>query len=143
MTSSPTFACSRLISSSCLRCPWPLPLLNVSFIPSSASRFHLAIMFGCTLYRAASSATVPSPRIAASANQLVQQGLEEVLQHGALPAVQLDLAVDGVEDGDDFALFINSRHWHQQFGKASTRKVGDGGLVTCTLVNLAMTKANL
>src|SRR5690606_40070217 len=51
MTSSPTFAWSRLISSSCLRCPWPLPLLNVSFIPSSASRFHLAIMFGCTLYR--------------------------------------------------------------------------------------------
>ena len=44
-------------------------------------------------------------------HQLVQQRLEKLVEDRALPSVQVDLAVDAVEDGDDFALFIQSwRH---------------------------------
>ena len=35
-------------------------------------------------------------------HQLVQQRLEEVFEHRALALVQIDLAVDGIEDFDDF-----------------------------------------
>lgn len=38
--------------------------------------------------------------------KLVQQGLEQFFQHGALLPVQGDLAVEGVEDGDDFVLLV-------------------------------------
>ena len=41
--------------------------VNVVFSPSSAVRLQLPIMLGCTCYRAASPAIVPSPRIAAKA----------------------------------------------------------------------------
>ena len=41
-------------------------------------------------------------------HQLVQQRLEQVFEHRALAVVQVDLAVDGVEDFDDFALLSKS-----------------------------------
>lgn len=42
-------------------------------------------------------------------HQLVQQRLEEVVEDVALAAVQVDLAVDGVEDGNDFELLVEDR----------------------------------
>ena len=45
-------------------------------------------------------------------HQLVQQRLEQVFEHRALALVQVDLAVDGVEDRDDLALFVES--WAQE-----------------------------
>ena len=41
-------------------------------------------------------------------HQLVQQRLEQVFEDGALALVQVDLAVDGVEDRDDFVLLVDS-----------------------------------
>ena len=36
----------------------------------------------------------------------MQQRLEELVEHRALAAVQVDLPVDGIEDRDDFALLV-------------------------------------
>ena len=47
-------------------------------------------------------------------HQLVQQRLEELFEHGALALVQVDLAVDGVEDRDDLALLVECRRERNQ-----------------------------
>ena len=39
-------------------------------------------------------------------HQLVQQRLEKIFEHRALALVQVNLAVDSVEDGNDFVLFL-------------------------------------
>ena len=49
-------------------------------------------------------------------HQPVQQRLEEIVQHGAPAAVQIDLAVDSVEDDDDLILL-------RQIGREGTLKV--------------------
>jgi len=39
-------------------------------------------------------------------HQLVQQSLEQFFQYRPLLAVQIDLAVDGIQNGDDLALLV-------------------------------------
>ena len=42
-----------------------------------------------------------------TSHQLVQEGFEQVVEDGAFFAVQVGFAVYGIEDGDDFALFVH------------------------------------
>ena len=42
-------------------------------------------------------------------HQLVQQRLEQFFQNSAFPSVQVDFAINGLEDGDDFALLVEIR----------------------------------
>ena len=39
----------------------------------------------------------------------MEEGFEEVVEGGALAAVEVYCAVDGVKDGDDFSLFVDRR----------------------------------
>jgi hypothetical protein len=46
-------------------------------------------------------------------HQLIEQRPKQGFEHGTLSPVQIDLAIDGLEDGDDFALLIeHSRQWY-------------------------------
>ena len=42
-------------------------------------------------------------------HQLVQQRLEQIVEHRPFPTVQVNFAVNSVEDGGDFALFLQAR----------------------------------
>ncbi len=59
-------------------------------------------------------------------HQLVQQRLEQIFEHRALALVQVDLAVDGVEDVDDLALFVER-------GRDGTGTASDLLMLSCSV----------
>ena len=61
-----------------------------------------------------------------SRHQLVQQRLKQIVEHRPFPAMQVNLAVNGVEYGDDLALL--AERWDQdrksfEFCRIYTRQI--------------------
>ena len=62
----------------------------------------------------------------------MQQHFEQVVQYCAFFSVQVDFAVNGIEDGGDFALFVHRRHRHWQITKKAAGKCSFCASTACT-----------